>query len=232
MLFDIGGTLLVEESYSLRGRRVEQFLAGIGFPPALGDVSLSETVARMEAAIDVVHQTNRAEFNFRDWLAEGLGSREESELAKLEVDAFRQIGRFSPMPGAREMLTALDCDGIALAAVSNAVFRSEPLADALRFHDVRHGLRFVLSSADLGIRKPNPEIFDVALERIGARAAETWFVGDSFANDVEGALGVGMTAVWFRRDARETSNDEPLPAGAICVTSWGELVERVRAARP
>jgi putative hydrolase of the HAD superfamily len=57
-------------------------------------------------------------------------------------------------------------------------------------------------SEEAGVSKPDPRIFEMALERANARAGEAVMVGDSWANDVEGARAAGIRAVWFNRDGR------------------------------
>ncbi len=51
-------------------------------------------------------------------------------------------------------------------------------------------------SADLGIRKPNPEIFRYALKALDVPPAETAMVGDSLRADIAGAQHLGMLAIW------------------------------------
>lgn len=51
-------------------------------------------------------------------------------------------------------------------------------------------------SCEIGLRKPDPEAFLTALDRLGARAEETFFADDSAAN-VAGAASVGITAHHF-----------------------------------
>ena len=57
----------------------------------------------------------------------------------------------------------------------------------------------VVISHDVGLRKPRPEIFRVALEGLGAAPEETLHVGDRLEVDVEGAARVGITPVWITR---------------------------------
>ena len=68
------------------------------------------------------------------------------------------------------------------------------------------GLRDLLDplivSQDVGFAKPDPRIFAVALERVGCSAEEAAHVGDSLADDVAGARGAGLFAVWLRPQGR------------------------------
>ncbi len=65
----------------------------------------------------------------------------------------------------------------------------------------------VVVSEELGVRKPDPRIFQVALERLGVAAEAAVYVGDSWPTDVMGALGAGLRAVWFNR--YEQSSPDP-----------------------
>ena len=60
-----------------------------------------------------------------------------------------------------------------------------------------------LFSSEVGRRKPDPAIFERALDALGVEPARALFVGDTLATDVAGAKALGMRtcqAVWFRAD--------------------------------
>lgn len=59
----------------------------------------------------------------------------------------------------------------------------------------------VVTSQELGRAKPDPEVFQEAARRAGARPQDCWMVGDLLHADVPGALAAGMTAVWVCRRA-------------------------------
>lgn len=65
----------------------------------------------------------------------------------------------------------------------------------------------VVISADVGIRKPNPAIFERIITMLGLSAGDILFVGDTPVADVAGAKRVGMAAVWINRKG------EPMPEG-------------------
>lgn len=58
----------------------------------------------------------------------------------------------------------------------------------------------VVISGEVGIGKPDPAIFRLAVERVGATPATSVMVGDSLPRDVQGAQQAGMKAVWLNRD--------------------------------
>jgi putative hydrolase of the HAD superfamily len=98
------------------------------------------------------------------------------------------------MDGAIELLTALHAR-TRIGIVSNNLLdeqveklhhcRMDPFVDVL------------VVSEEAGIAKPDPGIFQIALDRLGIRAEETVMVGDSWANDIVGARRAAIRAVWF-----------------------------------
>jgi putative hydrolase of the HAD superfamily len=59
----------------------------------------------------------------------------------------------------------------------------------------------------VGKEKPDPGIFHVALERVGAEAAEAMHVGDLVPTDVWGARAAGITPVLIDRDDLHPDDD-------------------------
>ena len=55
----------------------------------------------------------------------------------------------------------------------------------------------VLTSQEAGVVKPDPKIFALAAEKMGLKANECVYVGDTFSNDIYGAIKAGMEAVWI-----------------------------------
>jgi FMN phosphatase YigB (HAD superfamily) len=114
---------------------------------------------------------------------------------------------------------------VALGCISNAVFSGPVLRFELDRHGLGRSLRLVISSADLGIRKPDPGIFAAGVAALGVRSSSVWFVGDSWDADVRGAAAAGLFPVWLCAEARP-----PQPGidhGRIA--SWGELSDLVNA---
>jgi FMN phosphatase YigB (HAD superfamily) len=71
---------------------------------------------------------------------------------------------------------------------------------------LRSYFQVILSSASLGIRKPNPSIFRAVLERLGVSPAQAVMVGDSLGADILGAHNAGMRAIWITRRAATPAN--------------------------
>ena len=61
----------------------------------------------------------------------------------------------------------------------------------------------LMASEEAGVSKPDPAIFALALERLSCAADEAVMVGDSWENDIVGALSAGIRAVWFNPHGEE-----------------------------
>ncbi len=59
--------------------------------------------------------------------------------------------------------------------------------------------QFVVFSQDYDFEKPDPRIFQVALEKAGCSKEQLLHVGDSLTSDVEGARNAGIKCVWLNR---------------------------------
>jgi putative hydrolase of the HAD superfamily len=108
-----------------------------------------------------------------------------------------------------EALEVLRRQGFATGIVSNAPWGSPP--DLWRGELARLGLSAavdcVVLCGDVGWRKPAPEIFQFAAERLGVSCSNTTFVGDDLKWDIQGSEAVGMRAVLIDRDNRHPEYD-------------------------
>lgn len=93
------------------------------------------------------------------------------------------------------VLAALRGHGLALGLISNG---QRDLEDFARHH--RLDVDVAVGSKTHGRTKPHASIFETALATLGTAAAETVMVGDSYADDVEGARSLGMRAILIDRD--------------------------------
>lgn len=117
--------------------------------------------------------------------------------AALEAVYRACVPAVEPRAGAHETLAGLRDAGYRLAVLSNA--RYGPFVPwALEAAALAPYLETVVSSADVGWRKPNPEVFWLLLDRLGVPAPESVYVGDYYPYDVVGAKAAGMRAIWLR----------------------------------
>jgi putative hydrolase of the HAD superfamily len=178
-------------------------------------VTLREPVAALRAAL-AAHGVERADAEvavaFRAEVAyyvpRSHEGRDETTLALLRRDcaavfldaanaeldpdefapAFVGALAFDALPGAVDACRALAAAGLRLAVVSNW---DVGLHDNLRTLGLDREVHAVVTSAEAGAPKPAPQVFELALERLGATAAHAVHVGDAEA-DAEGALAAGL----------------------------------------
>lgn len=74
---------------------------------------------------------------------------------------------------------------------------------------IRSFFSVLVDSVEVGCAKPDPRIFQRALESLGVPASAATFVGDSLPRDMAGARGVGMRHIWL-------AGAEPPAAGPCC----------------
>ncbi|NEW07793.1 HAD family hydrolase [Paenibacillus sp. SYP-B3998] len=76
----------------------------------------------------------------------------------------------------------------------------------------------------VGIAKPDPRIYQLALDYFNVKAEEALFVGDSWEADVAGPIRVGMKAIWLNKYGKPPKDDvEPLAT----VTRLHELIDHL-----
>jgi HAD superfamily hydrolase (TIGR01549 family) len=124
----------------------------------------------------------------------GVSSLDPDELALHYRDAYQQARR--AVPGAAELLLALR--GRATVAVVTNNIVTEQLEKLVHLH-MKELVDVLVISEEAGVRKPDPAIFRLALERCGAAAGDAVMVGDSWGSDVLGARAAGVRAVWLNR---------------------------------
>ena len=87
---------------------------------------------------------------------------------------------------------------------------------------------FTLVSEEAGYHKPNPKIFEVALEMANcASPQETIYVGDNVVADVEGALAAGITPIFV-----DTKNNLEPPEGVTKIARLQELLSLLNLPEP
>ncbi|MGH7730513.1 MAG: HAD family hydrolase, partial [Candidatus Eiseniibacteriota bacterium] len=132
-----------------------------------------------------------------------------------------------PMEGARAALDALRSMGLRVAVVSNSDGRAER---HLENAGMLAGIEFVVDSHLVGIEKPDPAIFAVALGRLGTPPERTLFVGDIRSVDEAGARGAGMPFVLLDPLGDYGDPETPRVAGMEALAAWvGRTFEVVPA---
>jgi len=130
----------------------------------------------------------------------GLDGTATSEAAAVLKLLWETSGLWDqPVPGAAEALAALADVGIPIVIVSNADGTVAELLAGTGLLQVGDGpgtsVAGIIDSGAVGVAKPDPRIFELALDVVGATADRAIHVGDTYQYDVRGARAAGIRPV-------------------------------------
>jgi len=196
VLLDAGGVLLDLDFKYVR-RLIEPRL-----DPAVAAIDETE-LGRLEAKArqEVQRQVQaggRMRDAWRDYFHIILGGvhvpvAEQASIIDSLWEAHRRFGLWTvAIEGAPEAVAELRRRGLELGVVSNAEGRVAQDLDSAGYEGM---FTTVVDSHVVGVEKPDPRIFEIALERLGAKAETTIYLGDVPAVDVDGAKSAGITPV-------------------------------------
>jgi putative hydrolase of the HAD superfamily len=121
-----------------------------------------------------------------------------AELGReVSVETMMSAIRFRAYPDAAPALAALRELGLAVICVSNWDISLPEVLERCGLDDAVDG---VVTSAEVGARKPDPAIFRPALELAGCTPGEALYVGDTPAEDLEAARAAGIRALIVDRE--------------------------------
>jgi len=201
--FDAGGTL-----FDMSPSRDEVFIdilsKRIG---GLGDARVISTLARADRKFDDMFalQDGKNEDPFwrlyDEFVFKELGIDDKSGNLHAELDAaFRElipdVGSWRDFPETRAVLERMRARDFKMGVVSNATDLTKRVLDNL---DLTRFFDFVIVSAEVGYRKPDPAIFNIAAKKGEASLYRSLHVGDKYSVDVLGARRAGMNAVLLDR---------------------------------
>jgi len=145
---------------------------------------------------------------------------EAASLSRTYRSHYQRLRR--PVPGVRRVLQRLHGRTVVGVVTNNQVAEQE---EKLSFLGVRELVDLLVISEGVGVSKPDPRIFEIALDRASAESSEAVMVGDSWSNDVLGARAAGIRAVWFNRFGAPN----PDPAAVVELDSF-RSIRRVQQA--
>jgi putative hydrolase of the HAD superfamily len=208
ILFDIDDTLCATTEFALRARR--------NAVRAMIDAGLEHDEEKVVAELDEVIRefSSNYEHHF-DKLLLRLGHGHETHLNRALVVAAgvaayhdTKFSELKPFPGVRELFGELKGLGVKLGVITHglAVKQAEKL--------IRLGLvpyldpDAIFISDQIGISKPNPKLYQVALNELRLDPGEVMYVGDNPASDIAPPASLGMITVWARAAAKLQLEDQ------------------------
>lgn len=227
VLFDLDGTLVdaaavwraaMQDTFDTAFERYPQ-LGALGTADEVYDRVLWSAAAERGAEVGGEWSDDFVHHAFRRLLAEHATADDAfaGELMARYVQQ-RSEGAYQLYPDAAPALDAL-AGRFRLGLITNGP--SEDQRSRIGPLGLDRYFESIAVSGELGIRKPDPAIFEHILREMAVGASNTVYVGDSLEADVAGAHAAGVAAVWVNRtgatpdgatpDATITTLDELLP---------------------
>lgn len=203
--FDIGQTLVDLDLDFLRGRLDER---GISVETAALAQAAPEAWKTYDRRTEEGVQHPWKAFMHALLAGGGVGKPEPLVDWLYEQQATQNLWR-KPIEPMVALVRELRERGLKIAALSNSEGHLADLLDEIRLASL---FDTIIDSEVVGVAKPDPKIFALTLEQLDVTSPRVIVhVGDSWAADVEGALGAGWNAIWYRSRASKGGTDPRVP---------------------
>ena len=201
VIFDVGGTLVGFEDDAPFGEVLARVDPPHRFESAaeLRLAMLSTLSARRHEAVGMVDDNeinNWWKTIFQDLFPNNLA-------AALHMWELFKHGYFDSLfPDTLPILQRLQQRGVPMGVLSNYGAHLLYTLYKLNIYDY---FEFVIVSSLVGVAKPDPGIFEIAVEKAGVPPEKILYVGDNLTDDIDGAKNVGIDAVLINRPGRTPS---------------------------
>lgn len=238
LIFDLGSTLIYfdgdwPEVYSQADIELVRYLRAAGL-----EVDSEKFLEEFRARLEAYHTERESEFieyttayTLRSLLADLDQSEVPDEVIVSALKAMYRVSQayWKPEKDAAPTLRKLREQGYRLGIISNAGDDADvqTLVDEA---ELRHYFEVILSSAALGIRKPHPRIFEIALEALETQPPRTAMIGDTLGADILGANNAGLFSIWVTRRADVPANQahaDTIKPDAV-IPTLGELPDLLK----
>lgn len=223
MIFDVGGTLLQLNVDKLAHTYVQRAARrGIALDHALARAVLVELEGELpsrsrERQISLEKSFGKGfweEFYGEAFRRLGVTADMTAEVNDIR-ERFQRADFETLFPDVVPALEGLTAAGARLGILSNF---SPNCEDVLKLMGVHRFYSFFVVSALAGVEKPDPRIFELAVQASGSPHSDIVYIGDSIYHDIEGANRAGLDAILV--DRRNRFPDFP----GMRITSLTELV--------
>lgn len=202
VFFDVGNTLL--RPYPSVGATISEILAQ--YEIFINAEDLNAHLPLFDRFYSEVYEKDSSFWSEEDrirfmWLEgydrvlRAVGVTENLEVLTNEIyRSFDSANRWKLFDGVEETFAELKRRGFLIGIISNW---GEGLERLLAGLTLNRYIDTVVSSAAVGMHKPQEGIFEIALSRLGVAPEQAYHVGDHIVADVQGALRVGITPIFI-----------------------------------
>ena len=193
----------------------------------LGSTLIDETAADTRRIREMIAGTDVTEQAYREKRLEMIRNGRNGDLSAMEFFALTKTPWHSedevPFPDAASTLKELKRRAYRLGVIANQNVGTEQRLknwNLLQYFDV------IAASAELGMAKPDPAIFEWALKQACCKAQNAVMVGDRMDNDIAPANRLGMHTVCLKRGLgayHEPQSDEEKPE--FTISTLAELLD-------
>lgn len=151
------------------------------------------------------------------------------DISELDFQIMDHMQEETLLSSVRETLEALHGRCCPMYILSNAVFTARSARRLLARFGIDMYFHRVYSSADYGVRKPNPRFFEIAVSEILAEHPEMarediLYIGNDYITDVTGGMQAGLTTVWYNVDKKPDRDG----LGVRSVCDFREILEELK----
>lgn len=209
LFFDIDDTLCATTAFAQRARRNAvraMIAAGLRADEELVCRELDDVIAEFSSNYEHHYDKLLLRLDPRSHAHLNPALLVAAGVAAYHDTKFREL---APFPGVLELFRDLHAAGLKLGIITHGLTVKQ--AEKL----VRLGLVPYLApdaifiSDQIGVAKPNPKIYAVALRGVGVRPERAMYVGDNPRNDVDPPRTLGMLTCWARLVGRHSLGTQP-----------------------
>lgn len=176
---------------------------GHGFAAFLKEHGLEISADHTRRKKEIEYQAYRAQIThdeYREAVVRIYGFSDPAQIARGKQALIDDDGNVAFFEGVPETLCALKEHGFMLGIITDTANSISAKLNWFERGGFGHVWDSIISSMDIGTRKPDPKIYEAALKQLGVTADQVVFVGHR-ASELSGARDVGMHTVAFNHDS-------------------------------
>lgn len=227
VFFDYGQTLVGESPYNHK-KGFEAVMKYVKSDNADAD-KLTDLYLSLRKRIWSENKSNlEAHHNFLlRYIMEYYNIESEYDYDTLELIFWENAVEFERMEGICETLELIYEKNIRTAVISNIDYSERTLEKVINRFIPNHHFEFIIASSEYIFRKPDKEIFDLAMHKAGVSTENVWYIGNDEYYDAEGAAKNGIQSFWYTGSRFYKPKREP-----ICeytrIEHWNEFMDIIR----
>ncbi len=233
IMFDYGQTLIAEEIFNEEAGTKAVLKHALRNPYNISSKDLQEFVKSLNKEIGRYDPDVRKAIHieihnhiFQRYMYDYYDIEFDLSPEEVEKIFWDNSAKGKPTKNIEKLLRYLKDQNIRTAVISNISFSGKALEDRINTLIPENEFEFILATSEYVFRKPHSRIFELALRKAKLRPNEVWYCGDNAYFDVEGALNMGISPVWYR-GAIHNHNKLVPKEGCLTISDWEELIDYI-----